>query len=101
MTTLMTKVSRSSGRFRLLVAGSLLLGAAACGKILDVNNPNNVEESALANPQAATAEASGVLAGSATTSTNSSMGPSPASGKHATWPMKRLLGWRDSTRPAH
>lgn len=67
MTTLMTKISRSSARCRLLVAGSLLVGAAACGKILDVNNPNNVEESALSNPQAATAEASGVLAALART----------------------------------
>jgi hypothetical protein len=62
MTPLMTKCSRSSGRFRLLAAGSLLLAGVACGKILEVNNPNNVEEAALANPQAATAEASGVLA---------------------------------------
>ena len=62
MTMLMTKISRSSGRLRLMIAGSLLVVAAACGNILDVNNPNNVEESALANPQAATAEASGVLA---------------------------------------
>ncbi len=62
MTTLMTKISQSSARSRLLVAGSLLIGAAACGDILKVSNPNNVEESALSNPQAATAEASGVLA---------------------------------------
>ena len=62
MTTLMTRVSRFSGRYRLLAAGSLLVVAAACGSILDVKNPNNVEESALGNPQAASAEASGVLA---------------------------------------
>lgn len=47
-------------RQRALVAGSLLVAAGACS--LDVNNPNNVEESALDNPQAAAAEASGVLA---------------------------------------
>ena len=62
MKTLMTRVSHLSGRYRLLAAGSLLAVAAACGSILDVKNPNNVEESALGNPQAASAEASGVLA---------------------------------------
>ena len=62
MKTLMMWVSRFSGRYRLLVAGSLLVVAGACGDLLVVKNPNNVEESALSNPQAAAAQASGVLA---------------------------------------
>ena len=64
MKTLMMRVSRFSTRSRLLLGGSLLVVTTACdtSKILEVKNPNNVEEAALANPQAAAAEASGVLA---------------------------------------
>ena len=62
MKMLMTTVSRLSRPVRMIAAGSILAAAAACGSILEVKNPNNVEESALSNPQAAAAEASGVLA---------------------------------------
>lgn len=40
---------------------SLLLVMSACQSLLDVKNPNNVDESALANPAAAAAEANGLL----------------------------------------
>ena len=46
-----------------LVAGAgVLLVAASCSSILDVKNPNNIAETALANPAAAGPEANGALA---------------------------------------
>ena len=62
MNSPMTHVSRAMIRYRLLLGGSVLLAAVACSSILDVRNVNNVEESALSNPQAAASEANGVLA---------------------------------------
>ncbi len=47
---------------RLLLGGALLVGVAACGTLLDVTNPNNVNETALDNPQAAGSLVNGVLA---------------------------------------
>lgn len=49
-------------RRRLVLAGSLLVAVSACSSLLDVTNPNNVSESSLDNPQAATSIANGVLA---------------------------------------
>src|SRR5439155_16463081 len=52
------KTNRS---YRLLgVAGVLVL--AACSSLLDVKNPNNVNQSDLSNPASAASQASGVLA---------------------------------------
>src|SRR6266702_6161420 len=38
----------------------LAAGAAACSSLLDVKNPNNVNESDLSNPASATSQANGV-----------------------------------------
>ena len=63
MTTSMTSTHAArSGLRRALPSFGLLLALAACSSILDVKNPNNVPEDALANPAAAGAQASGVLA---------------------------------------
>jgi hypothetical protein len=43
------------------VLGAAALGAAACGDVLEVNNPNNVNVEALANPASATNQVNGVL----------------------------------------
>ena len=45
---------------RLLAVGAML-AAAACSGLLDVKNPNNVNQSDLANPASATAQVNGVL----------------------------------------
>jgi hypothetical protein len=45
-----------------LLAALGLVAPAACSSILDVSNPNNVNESALSNPAAAAALSNGVLA---------------------------------------
>jgi starch-binding outer membrane protein, SusD/RagB family len=47
---------------RAIAGAGVLLVAASCQSILDVKNPNNIPESALDNPAAATAEANGLLA---------------------------------------
>ncbi len=47
---------------RLLVAGALLVTMGGCKSLLDVTNPNNVNESALDNPAAAASLTNGVLA---------------------------------------
>jgi len=47
---------------RILGIAGALLTTAACGKLLDVSNPNNVDESALLQPESATPLANGVLA---------------------------------------
>src|SRR5436309_15951780 len=39
----------------------LVAGAAACSSLLDVKNPNNVNESDLSNPASAATQANGVL----------------------------------------
>src|SRR6266480_4578582 len=52
---------KTNGSHRLLgVAGVLVL--AACSSLLDVKNPNNVNQSDLSNPASAASQASGVLA---------------------------------------
>lgn len=47
---------------RLTLGAGALIVAAGCQSLLDVKNPNNIAESALANPAAAGPEANGVLA---------------------------------------
>ncbi len=58
------RVTHSAGSIvrRALPFAALLVALSACSSLLDVKNPNNVPEDALANASAAAAEASGVLA---------------------------------------
>ena len=48
-------------RSRLIALGAVV-GAAACSSLLDVKNPNNVNQTDLDNPASATSQVSGVLA---------------------------------------
>lgn len=48
--------------FQLVAGAGVLLVAASCSSILDVKNPNNIAETALANPAASGPEANGALA---------------------------------------
>jgi hypothetical protein len=45
-----------------LVAAAAIVAAAGCGSLLDVDNPNNVNATALSEPASATSQVNGVLA---------------------------------------
>ncbi|HVZ47951.1 MAG TPA: RagB/SusD family nutrient uptake outer membrane protein [Gemmatimonadaceae bacterium] len=62
MTTAQRILMRARRGMRLTAGAGVLLAASACQSILDVKNPNNIPESSLDNPAAATAEANGLLA---------------------------------------
>ena len=57
-------IGRKAWRSVGVLAGAALI-LAACSSLLDVKNPNDVSESALDNPAAASAMANGVLAATA------------------------------------
>jgi len=62
---IISKGSRAAGRCRVAPAGLALAGlltASGCKGILDVENPNNVAESSLGDPQAAIQQVNGVQA---------------------------------------
>ena len=48
--------------YRLLGVAGAMVALAACSSLLDVKNPNNVNQSDLSNPASAASQASGVLA---------------------------------------
>ncbi|HUQ45821.1 MAG TPA: hypothetical protein VM033_04185 [Gemmatimonadaceae bacterium] len=62
MKRLMTISARLRRMPRILAATSLVLAFAACSNLLDVTNPNNVNEDALDNPAAAGPLTNGALA---------------------------------------
>jgi hypothetical protein len=64
MTTMRTTslARRRLGGWGASLAALLVLGLAACSSLLDVKNPNNVNQSDLSNPASATAQANGAQA---------------------------------------
>ena len=55
-------LAKSRRAIRLSAGAGILLVAAACQSLLNVDNPNNIAETSLANPAASGPEANGVLA---------------------------------------
>jgi len=78
-------------RGRLLAVGAVL-GAAACSSLLDVKNPNNVNQSDLDNPASATSQVSGVL-GSVARAWGQILTPYAMATDELTW-----IGSRDAWR---
>jgi hypothetical protein len=62
MTNIKQIFATSRKAIRVAAGATILVVASACQSLLDVKNPNNVPESALANPAAAAALANGALA---------------------------------------
>ena len=55
-------MTHTNGMRRALALAAALAGAAGCGDVLKVDNPNNVNAEALSNPASATNQVNGELA---------------------------------------